>query len=266
MCSTTASVGSGTLVIPQGLTGAPCEGYRTSMAKVLVADDDGHIREVVRYALEKAGYTVVEAKDGKEALAALDANPFDVVVLDIVMPEQDGLEVCRRLRATQGSSKSRVPILFLSSRDEELDKIVGLEMGADDYVTKPFSPRELVSRVKALLRRSSPGGGLAADSAAQQGELLKHRELVIDPERHHVSWAGKELVLTVTEFALLRSLLQRPGRVFSRDELVDRAWGFGHHLSDRTVDSHVRRIRRKFEALSADPIETVHGVGYRLRE
>ncbi len=229
------------------------------MAKVLVADDDGHIREVVRYALEKAGYAVIEAKDGREALQACAANQFDAVVLDIVMPEQDGLEVCRQLRS--GKVRSNLPILFLSSRDEELDKIIGLELGADDYVTKPFSPRELVSRVKALLRRASP-----QQEAPRQGELLRHKELVIDPERHQVSWAGRELVLTVTEFALLRCLLQRPGRVFSRDELVDRAWGFGHHLSDRTVDSHVRRIRRKLEALSADPIETVHGVGYRLRE
>ena len=241
------------------MTRAPRLDYRTGMARVLVADDDGHIREVVRYALEKAGYAVVEAKDGREALQACAANQFDAVVLDIVMPEQDGLEVCRQLRS--GKARSNVPILFLSSRDEELDKIIGLELGADDYVTKPFSPRELVSRVKALLRRASP-----VAEPAPQGELLKHKELQIDPERHHVSWAGKELVLTVTEFALLRCLLQRPGRVFSRDELVDRAWGFGHHLSDRTVDSHVRRIRRKFEALSADPIETVHGVGYRLRE
>ena len=153
---------------------------------------------------------------------------------------------------------------FSTSRDEELDKIVGLEIGADDYVTKPFSPRELVSRVKALLRRSSP-----APETKSETELLKHKQLLIDPERHHASWDGHELVLTVTEFALLRCLLQRPGRVFTRDELVDRAWGFGHALSDRTVDSHVRRIRRKLEvagAASADPIETVHGVGYRLRE
>lgn len=241
------------------MTRPPRLDYRTGMAKVLIADDDGHIREVVRYALEKAGYSVVEAKDGREALQACAVTQFDAVVLDIVMPEQDGLEVCRQLRS--GKARSNVPILFLSSRDEELDKIIGLELGADDYVTKPFSPRELVSRVKALLRRANP-----AQEPAQPGEMLHHKELVIDPERHHVSWAGQELILTVTEFALLRCLLQRPGRVFSRDELVDRAWGFGHHLSDRTVDSHVRRIRRKFEALAADPIETVHGVGYRLRE
>jgi len=244
------------------LTTAGPFAYRTEVAKILIADDDGHIREVVRYALEKAGHSVTEAKDGREALTAFAATSFDAVVLDIVMPEQDGLEVCRQLRS--GKNASRVPILFLSSRDEELDKIVGLEIGADDYVTKPFSPRELVSRVKALLRRSSP-----APETKSETELLKHKQLLIDPERHHASWDGHELVLTVTEFALLRCLLQRPGRVFTRDELVDRAWGFGHALSDRTVDSHVRRIRRKLEvagATSADPIETVHGVGYRLRE
>jgi two-component system OmpR family response regulator len=235
------------------------------VAKILIADDDGHIREVVRYALEKAGHAVSEARDGREALLACAATSFDAVVLDIVMPEQDGLEVCRQLRS--GKSASRIPILFLSSRDEELDKIVGLELGADDYVTKPFSPRELVSRVKALLRRASPV--VAGDGEKAAGEILRHKQMLMDPERHHVSWDGHELVLTVTEFALLRCLLQRPGRVFTRDELVDRAWGFGHALSDRTVDSHVRRIRRKLEAAGAgsvDPIETVHGVGYRLRE
>ncbi len=230
-----------------------------SVARILIADDDGHVREVVRYALEKAGHQVTEAKDGREALRACGAGAFDAIVLDIVMPEQDGLEVCRALRADP--ARARVPILFLSSRDEELDKVVGLEMGGDDYVTKPFSPRELVSRVKALLRRASPAPEKIAAS-----EKLQHGPLSIDPERHRATWSGRELLLTVTEFALLRALLQRPGRVFTRDELVDRAWGFGHHLSDRTVDSHVRRIRRKLEALSADPIETVHGVGYRLRE
>ncbi len=224
------------------------------MARILVVDDDGHIREVVRFALEKAGHTVIEAADGRAGLEAFEAQAPEVVVLDIIMPEEDGLEVCRKIRA-----QSQVPILFLSSRDEELDRVLGLELGADDYVTKPFSPRELVARVKAILRR------VAATEAPSTEEVLSHGPLRIDPQRHRCSWGGSEITLTVTEFNLLWALLTQPGRVFTRDNLVDRAWGHGHHLSDRTVDSHIRRIRRKFADLGADPVETVFGLGYRLR-
>jgi len=224
------------------------------VASVLVADDDGHIREVVRFALEKAGHSVVEAGDGAEALRILRQEPIDVAVLDIIMPEVDGLEVCRKLR-----EKSQLPVLFLSSRDEELDRIVGLEIGADDYVTKPFSPRELVARVKALLRRAS-----APSEPAEPA--LRRGDLTLDLARYRCTWGGQEVVLTVTEFGLLRSLMGTPGRVYTRGELVDRAWGYGHHITERTIDSHIRRIRRKFGELGADPIETVYGVGYRLRE
>ena len=222
------------------------------MASVLVVDDDGHIREVVRFALDKAGHRVTEAADGRSAIEAFQAAPPELVVLDILMPELDGLEVCRRIRQT-----SRVPILFLSSRDEELDRILGLEIGGDDYVTKPFSPRELVARVKALLRRATPETTPEAP--------LRHGDLTIDPTRHQCLWAGTEVVLTVTEFGVLQSLMGMVGRVYSRTELVDRAYGHGHYITDRTVDTHVRRIRRKFEAVHADPIETVYGVGYRLK-
>ena len=227
------------------------------MDRILVADDDGHIREVVRFALQQGGYEVVEARDGREACDRLAEGGVDLVVLDIIMPESDGLEVCRRVRRT-----SDVPIIFLSSRDDELDRVLGLELGADDYLTKPFSPRELLARVRAVLRRLREP---AAPPGAPQ-EVLRRGPLEMDTGRHRCEWAGREIVLTVTEFALLRALLGAPGKVFSRDDLVDRAWGPGHAITDRTIDSHVRRIRQKLGALGADPIETVHGVGYRLRE
>ena len=228
------------------------------MADILIVDDDAHIREVVRFALEKAGYRVAESGDGRDAIAAFDEQRPDLVVLDIIMPEQDGLEVCRALR-----SRGNVPILFLSSRDDEVDRIVGLEIGADDYVTKPFSPRELVARVKALLRRAAPAPPTAEETSAAP---LRRGELTIDVGRHRCAWRESEVSLTVMEFTLLRSLMGAAGRVYTRDELVDRVWGHGYAITDRTVDSHVRRLRRKFAEVGADPIETVYGVGYRLRE
>ena len=222
-----------------------------NMARVLLADDDAHIREVVRFALERDGHDVVEVSDGLAAVAAADRA--DVVILDVVMPELDGLDACRRIRAS-----SDVPILMLSSRDEELDRILGLEIGADDYVTKPFSPRELATRVKVLLRRRAP--------RAKADEVLRVGDLVIEPERHRCHWAGVEVSLTVLELAILATLARRPGRVFTRGQVVDLAWGPGHAVSDRTVDSHVRRIRSKLRGAGGDPVETVHGLGYRLRE
>ncbi len=226
------------------------------MDRILVADDDGHIREVVRFALQQGGYEVVEARDGREAIDRLAAGGLDLVVLDILMPEADGLEVCRRVRRT-----SDVPIIFLSSKDDELDRILGLELGADDYLSKPFSPRELLARVRAVLRRLRE-----PPAPAEPAEVLRRGPLELDLGRHRCTWGGREVVLTVTEFALLRALLGAPGKVFSRDDLVDRAWGPGHAITDRTIDSHVRRIRQKLAAVGADPIETVYGIGYRLRE
>ena len=208
----------------------------------------------MRFSLEQAGYRVLEAADGRAAVALFRAQPVDVVVLDIIMPEQDGIEVCRRLR-----ERSQVPILFLSSRDDELDRVLGLEIGADDYVTKPFSPRELVARVKALLRRAAPAAAEEAQEPLRQGDLT------LDPQRCQCLWGATPVVLTVTEFGLLRSLMGTPGKVYSRSELVERAWGYGHHITERTVDSHIRRIRKKFAAVGGDPVETVYGFGYRLR-
>lgn len=221
---------------------------------ILVADDDPHLREVVRYALEQAGFQVEEAKDGREALEKVRARPPSLLVLDLMMPELDGLEVCREVRRTQP-----VPIVFLSSRDDELDRVLALELGGDDFVPKPFSPRELLARVKAVLRRSTPAARPAPDAAVP----LERGALRVDLQTWRASWSGKEVVLTATELELLAVLLRSPDRVFTRDELMEKAYE-GVVVSDRTIDSHVRRIRQKFALAGGTVVETVHGVGYRL--
>jgi two-component system, OmpR family, response regulator len=223
--------------------------------RVLIVDDDAHIRHVVRFALENAGLLADEAADGGQALARFAAQPPDLVILDIMMPELDGIEVCRRLRAS-----SRVPIVFLSSRDDEVDRIVGLELGGDDYVSKPFSPRELVARVRAVLRRSRPEPSATPDLP----RVLARGPLTLDLDAHAVTWQGQPIVLTVTEFGIVRTLLGRPGKVFTRDELMTGAYDDATVVSDRTIDSHVRRVRQKLEQVGADPIRTVVGVGYQL--
>ena len=224
--------------------------------RILIVDDEGHIREVVRVALKKTGMDVIEARDGKEALARFAADKPDLIVLDIGMPEFDGLEVCREIRKS-----SDVPILFLSARDEEIDRILGLEIGGDDYVTKPFSPRELVARVNVILRRLSPRNGetKAGLTALVQGGLL------IDPEQHLASFAGTPLKLTAIEFGILRAFLTRPTSVFNREQLMRAAYQLNIQVSDRTIDSHVRNIRAKLAALNCESvIETIHGVGFKL--
>jgi two-component system, OmpR family, response regulator len=234
------------------------------MAHILLVDDDGHIREIVHFALKQAGHRVTEAKDGALAWQAFQNDAFDLAILDIVMPEMDGLELCRNIRRV-----STLPVLFLSSRDEELDRVLGLELGADDYITKPFSPRELVARVKAALRRYQEILELkqaAAGRESAEGERLRHGAVEIDVRRHRCTVRGVELTLTVTEFDLLRTLVAQPGRVFSREQLVEQAYGVGHHVSERTVDSHLRRVRQKLQAVGEDPIETVYGLGYRLKD
>jgi two-component system OmpR family response regulator len=220
------------------------------MPKILVADDDPHIRSVLCFALGRDGFATVEAADGAAALAAIEREKPDLVLLDIVMPEMDGTEVCRRLRRT-----SALPVIFLSSRDEEMDRVLGLELGGDDYVTKPFSPREVVARVRAVLRR---GQAPAAETKLARGRLT------LDAERFEAAWDGAPVALTVTEFAILRALAATPGRVLTRDALMDVAYPDRRVVSDRTMDSHIRHIRRKFAALGADPIGTVHGLGYRF--
>jgi two-component system, OmpR family, response regulator len=228
---------------------------------ILIADDDPHIREVVRFALENAGFATAQAADGRETIEQFQSVRPDLIILDIVMPEMDGTEVCRQIRA-----HSTTPIIFLSSRDEEVDRIVGLELGGDDYVTKPFSPRELVARVKAVLRR---GENLQAAAGTNEKKpdlqkILTHGALELDLDRFQARWVGETVALTTTEFGILRTLFSYPGKVFTRDELMDSAYNYDNIVTDRTIDSHVRRVRRKFAAIGVDPIETVHGLGYRL--
>jgi two-component system OmpR family response regulator len=228
------------------------------MATILVVDDDPHIREVVCFALRKDGYITIEAGDGAECLQRFSESHIDLVVLDILMPELDGTEVCRELR-----KRSQVPIVFLSSKDEEIDRIIGLELGGDDYLTKPFSPRELVARVRAVLRRTG---------ASEKNELnhivtnkcVAHGRLRLDLDRYIAYWDEYEVVLTLTEFGIVRTLIKHPGKVFNRDALMDGAYEINRIVSDRTIDSHVRRVRHKFKLIGAEPIETMHGIGYKL--
>jgi len=224
------------------------------MQKILVVDDDPHIREVVCFALQKAGYATLTAADGRAALTVAARERPALVVLDILMPEMDGTEVCRRLRSE--SASTTLPILFVSSKDDEIDRILGLELGGDDYVSKPFSPRELVARVKAILRRVSAPPETAA--------MMQHGRLRLDLERYRAEWDGREITLTLTEFGILRTLLERPGKVCTRDHLMNTAYELHKIVSDRTIDSHVRRVRSKFAAVGAEPIETLHGIGYKL--
>ncbi|MEN8190866.1 MAG: response regulator transcription factor [Thermodesulfobacteriota bacterium] len=224
---------------------------------VLVTDDDSHIREVVCFALNKAGYRTVEAENGLHCMEAVNRDDPDLIILDILMPEMDGTEVCRELRRT-----SRVPIIFLSSKDDEIDRIIGLELGGDDYITKPFSPRELVARVKAVLRRGAATNGVEKKESTR--ERLHCGHLLLDTACCQVFWGGCEVVLTATEFGLLQSLMSSAGRVFSRDELMDRTYDHGTLVTDRTIDSHIRKIRAKFREAGGDPIITVRGIGYKL--
>ncbi len=228
---------------------------------ILVVDDESRIREVVCYALEKEGFRVTAVGDGAAALEAAAGDGVDLVVLDVMLPELDGLEVCRRLRATAG-----MPILFLSAKAEEIDRVVGLELGGDDYLTKPFSPRELVARVRAILRRSGGEGRSGGEATDEGAAVVTHGPVRIDEERHEVRCGEARIHLTPTEFGVLLALLERPGVVLSRGQLVQRAYSFDNHVTERTVDTHVRRIRAKFRAHGHDPIATVHGVGYKAAE
>ena len=228
------------------------------MAKtVLIVDDDPHIRDVLAFALEKAGMNSRSAEDGEAAVASVAYQKPDLVILDINMPKMDGLEVCRRLR-----SESDVPILFLSSRDDEIDRVLGIELGADDYVVKPFSPREVVARVTAILRRSA-GKGVAAPAEPQRS--LVYNGLILDLEGWRATWRGVDVALTVTEFGMVRVLASAPGRVLSRDMLIDQLHGPGFAVTDRTIDSHIRNLRAKFAKVGcADLIETRAGLGYSI--
>ena len=225
----------------------------SGLPTVLIADDDPHIREVVRFALSRAGIGCIEAADGAEALRIFERTRPDLLLVDVLMPEVDGTEVCRRVRAV-----SSVPILFLSSKADEVDKIVGLEIGADDYVTKPFSPRELVARVRAALRRAERGQTPFSET------ILRHGALALDLERHEARWKEIPVALTAVEFNLVKTMLAHPGRVFTREALMTVAYPEPTYVSDRTIDSHVRGIREKFAVAGGAPIETVRGVGYKV--
>ena len=219
--------------------------------RILVADDEPHIREVICFALERAGMATITARNGSEALQTVRRGGVDLAVLDIGMPEMDGLEVCRQIRKS-----SDLPILFLSARDEEIDRILGLEIGGDDYVTKPFSARELVARVNVILKRTN---------GRSEKPKLTYGRLRLDVEAHAVAFGEAAVALTGLEFAILRALLARPEVVLSREQLMEAAYGPGTYVSDRTIDSHVRNIRQKFaEAGCPAVVATVHGVGFKL--
>ncbi|MDO8211504.1 response regulator transcription factor [Conexibacter sp. CPCC 206217] len=226
--------------------------------RILLVDDEQSIQTLLSYPLRRDGYEVVQATDGREALERFDERPFDLVVLDVMLPQLDGLEVCRRLR-----SRSSVPIIMLTAKSEEIDKVVGLEIGADDYITKPFSMREFRSRVKAALRRSE----LSRASERDGGSLDMH-ELRIDPDKRTVTVRGEAIATTFVEFEILLTLARSPGRVFTRDMLLARVWGDSAYRDPRTIDVHIRHLREKIERDAKEPeyLFTVRGVGYRFRD
>ncbi len=239
------------------------------MPRIALVDDDRNILTSVSMALEAEGYAVATYTDGASGLEGLTSDQPDLAILDIKMPRMDGMELLRRLR-----QKSDVPVIFLTSKDEEIDELFGLKMGADDFIKKPFSQRLLVERVKSILRRaqskdtSSSGNGSTAAPAAGEKKVLERGHLVMDDERHTCTWKGKHVTLTVTEFLILHSLAQRPGVVKSRNALMDAAYDDQVYVDDRTIDSHIKRLRKKFKVTDDDfdMIETLYGVGYRFKE
>ncbi len=235
------------------------------MAKITLVDDDENIVASISLALESHGHVVTACHDGVAGLESLTTSPPDLAILDVKMPRMDGMELLRRLRQT-----SNMPVIMLTSKDEEIDEILGFNLGADDYMHKPFSQRLLLERVKAVLRRADvpDDSGAPVVPADPGAKALRRGKLTLDPERHDSLWDGKPVRLTVTEFLLLQSLAQRPGFVKSRDNLMDAAYDDQVYVDDRTIDSHIKRMRKKFRQVdpSFDAIETLYGVGYRYRE
>ena len=231
------------------------------MANITLVDDDENIVASVSLALESHGHKVRAYHDGLSGLTALESDPPDLAILDVKMPRMDGMEVLRRLRQT-----TDLPVIILTSKDEEIDEILGFNLGADDYIHKPFSQRLLLERVKAVLRRAIPESSEPA--AAASARAIRRGKLTLDPERHDCLWDGRPVKLTVTEFLLLQALAQRPGFVKSRDNLMDAAYEDQVYVDDRTIDSHIKRMRKKFRDVDPefDAIETLYGVGYRYRE
>ena len=232
------------------------------MPTIALVDDDRNILTSVSIALEAEGYRIQTYTDGASALDGLRQSPPDLAIFDIKMPRMDGMELLRRLR-----QKSDLPVIFLTSKDEEIDELFGLKMGADDFIRKPFSQRLLVERVKAVLRRFAPKDPAAAPRETD-AKALERGQLAMDPERHTCTWKGEPVTLTVTEFLILQALAQRPGVVKSRNALMDAAYDDQVYVDDRTIDSHIKRLRKKFKAVdtSFDMIETLYGVGYRFKE
>jgi len=229
-------------------------------ATIALVDDDRNILASVSIALEAEGFRVKTFTDGNEALRALQTQPVDLAVLDIKMPRMDGMELLQKIR-----KNSAIPVIFLTSKDDEVDEVLGLRMGADDYIKKPFSQRLLIERIRALLRR----GELARDGeAAQPAQTVVRGDLVLDTARHACTWKGQTVDLTVTEFLLLKSLAMRPGHVKNRDQLIDAAYGEHIYVDDRTIDSHIKRLRKKFRDTDEEfgQIETLYGVGYRYKD
>ncbi len=231
------------------------------MPTVALVDDDRNILTSVGMALEAEGYSVQKYNDGAAALQGLQDNPPDMAIFDIKMPRMDGMELLRRIR-----QKTDLPVIFLTSKDDEIDELFGLKMGADDFIKKPFSQRLLVERVKAVLRRAvarEPGA-----TPSEAAKVIERGKLAMDPDRHSCTWDGKPVTLTVTEFLILQSLAQRPGIVKSRDALMDAAYDDQVYVDDRTIDSHIKRLRKKFNQVDEafDGIETLYGVGYRFKE
>ena len=227
---------------------------------IVLVDDDRNIITSVSITLEAEGYKVRTYSDGAEALRGLQAQPADLVVLDIKMPRMDGMELLQRLR-----KGSQVPVIFLTSKDDEVDEVLGLRMGADDYIKKPFSQRLLIERIRALLRREEHRSG---NVGAEPGSVIERGDLILDSGKHLCTWQGKPVPLTVTEFLLIKTLAQRPGHVKSRNQLIDTAYGEHIYVDDRTIDSHVKRVRRKFKEVDDgfNQIETLYGAGYRYKE
>jgi two-component system response regulator ChvI len=231
------------------------------MAMIALVDDDRNILTSVGMALEAEGYAVQKYNDGAAALQGLQDAPPDMAIFDIKMPRMDGMELLRRLR-----QRTELPVIFLTSKDDEIDELFGLKMGADDFIRKPFSQRLLVERVRAVLRRAAPKD--APGTGQEETKVIERGKLLMDPDRHSCTWDGKAVVLTVTEFLILQALAQRPGIVKSRDALMDAAYDDQVYVDDRTIDSHIKRLRKKFKQVddNFDVIETLYGVGYRFKE
>ncbi|MBL6927730.1 MAG: response regulator transcription factor [Rhodospirillales bacterium] len=227
---------------------------------IALVDDDKNILTSVSMALESEGFEVHTYRDGYEALDGLERHPVDMAVLDIKMPRMNGMELLERIR-----QKGSLPVIFLTSKDDEIDEMMGLRMGADDYIKKPFSQRLLIERIRAVLRRKDLAGAGADET---QGEVIQRGAMMMDTARHICSWKDQEVNLTVTEFLLVQALALHPGHVKTRDQLIDAAYGENIYVDDRTIDSHVKRLRRKFKQVDAEfsGIETLYGVGYRYRQ